>query len=118
MRCLFEKYHFNNHLSMYDTNVHGPYRHMQCLLPHMIKNRAGRIVGVTSVSAKLCSSLRSSYAGSKNAFVGIMDSLRSEVHQYGLGVTNIMPGYVSTKLSRNALVSGEGKKLGYTDSNI
>lgn len=108
MRCLFQDYHFGNHLQMYNTNVHGPYRHMQCILPHMIRNKSGHLVAITSISAKLCSSLRSSYAGSKNALVGIMDSLRSEVHQYGIKVTNIMPGYVSTSLSKNALVSAQG----------
>ncbi len=29
-----------------------------------------------------------------------------------------MPGYINTNLSKNALVSGEGEKLGFTDKNI
>lgn len=118
MRCLFKDYSFENHLNMFDINVHGPFRHIQCLLPHMIKNKGGIIVGVTSVAGKLGPSFRSSYAGSKHAFIGIMDSLRTEVHPYGIKVVNVMPGYVNTNLSKNALVGGPGEKLGYTDANI
>ena len=33
-------------------------------------------------------------------------------------MTNIMPGYISTNLSKNALVGKSGEKLGYTDKNI
>lgn len=77
MRCLFKDYSFENHLSLQDVNVHGPFRHIQCCLDHMIKNKNGHIVGVTSLSGKLPTSHRSSYSASKSAFIGIMDSLRS-----------------------------------------
>lgn len=32
MRCDFKDYNFNNHLAMFDVNVNGPYRHIQCFL--------------------------------------------------------------------------------------
>lgn len=81
---------------------------MQCILPHMIKNKSGQIVGITSVQGKLGTTYRSSYAGSKHAFVGILDSLRSEVHADGIKVTNIMPGYVRTNISKNAFGANAG----------
>jgi short-subunit dehydrogenase len=43
----------------------------------MIKNKSGQIVGITSVQGKLATGYRSSYAGSKHALIGILDSLRS-----------------------------------------
>lgn len=106
MRCLFENYHFNNHLALFNVNVNGPFQHIQALLPHFIKNKSGHIVGITSASGKLATSHRSSYAGSKSALIGILDSLRSELHGSGIAVTNIMPGYVRTNLSKNAMTSG------------
>ena len=93
---------------MFNVNVHGPYRHIQCVLPHMMKNRSGQIVGVTSAAGKLSTIFRTSYAGSKHAFIGILDSLRSEVHPFGISVTNVMPGYVATNISINAYGSGSG----------
>lgn len=118
MRCKFKDYSFDNHVNMFDINVHGPFLHIQCLIDHMIKNKSGQIVGITSAAGKLASTYRSSYAGSKHAFIGILDSLRAEVRDDGISVTNIMPGYISTNLSKNALVGKSGHKLGYTDKNI
>ena len=77
MRCEFKDYDFKNHLSMFNLNVNGPYRHIQCFLNHMIKNKTGQIVGITSVQGKLATGYRSSYAGSKHAFIGTLDSLRT-----------------------------------------
>ena len=77
MRCLFKDYNFKNHLDMMNVNVNGPFKHIQCFIDHMINNKSGQIVGITSVSGKLASSHRSSYSGSKFALVGILDSLRS-----------------------------------------
>ena len=108
MRCAMEDYEFSNHVSSFNVNVHGPYRHIQCVLKHMIKNRSGHIVGITSAAGKLATIYRTSYAGSKHAFIGILDSLRSEVHPFGINVTNVMPGYVATNISVNAYGSGSG----------
>lgn len=77
MRCLFKQYNFKNHLALQDVNVNGPYRHIQCFVEHMIKNKNGHIVGITSIAGKISTSHRSSYSGAKNAFIGILDSLRS-----------------------------------------
>ena len=118
MRCHLKDYDFENHRSLFEVNVHGPFRHIQCLVQHMIKNKSGHIIGITSVAGKLASTYRSSYAGSKHAFIAILDSLRAELRDYGISVTNIMPGYVRTNLSKSALVSGKGERLGFTDKNI
>lgn len=118
MRCRFRDYHFDNHKSLFDINVHGPFRHIQCFVEHIAKNKSGHIVGVTSVAGKLASTHRSSYAGSKHAFVAILDSLRAELRDDGISVTNILPGYVHTNLSKNALSGKPGEKLGFTDKNL
>ena len=77
MRCEFVEYAFENHQALFDVNVHGPYRHLQMVVPHMIKNKTGQIVGISSLAGKLATAYRTSYAGSKHAFIGIMDSLRT-----------------------------------------
>ena len=77
MRCEFKDYPFANHIKLFDLNVHGPYNHIKHFLDHMIKNKSGQIVGITSAAGKLSTAYRSSYAGSKHAFIGILDSLRT-----------------------------------------
>ena len=84
----------------------------------MIKHKSGQIVGITSLAGKLSTAYRSSYAGTKHAFIGILDTLRTEFQPYGIHVCNIMPGYVKTNLSKNAYAANEGQKFNATDSNI
>ena len=111
MRCEFKDYSFKNHIQMFDVNVHGVFNHIQCFIDHMIKHKSGQIVGISSVASKLATAYRSSYAGSKHAINGILDSLRTEFHPYGITVTNIMPGYVKTNISKNAFSSAAGEKF-------
>ena len=99
-------------------NVNGPYRHLQLVVPHMLKNKSGQIIGITSQAGKISTAYRSSYGGSKAAFIGIMYSLRSELAPFGVRVCNLMPGYVKTNISINALGSSAGQKFGKTDTNI
>lgn len=77
MRCEFKSYAFENHRQLFELNVHGPVNHIQACLEHMMKHKSGQIVGISSVSGKLATAYRSSYAGSKHAFIGILDSLRT-----------------------------------------
>lgn len=118
MRSEFTKYSFANHLSLFDVNVHGPFIHLQALVPHLIKHKSGQIVGVTSIAGKLSTAFRSSYSGSKHAFIGILDSLRSELRPFGINVCNLMPGYIKTNLAKNAFAGEAGQKFGKTDLNI
>ena len=74
----------------------------------MIKNKSGQIVGITSVQGKISPPFRTSYAGSKHAIIGILDSLRCQLFDDNIQVTNIMPGYVNTNLSKNAFAANAG----------
>jgi dehydrogenase/reductase SDR family member 7B len=115
MRCEFVNYCFENHTGLFDINVHAPFNHLQAIVPHFIKHKGGKIVGISSLSGKLAKAFRSSYAGSKHAFVGILDSIRSELKPYNIKVCNILPGYIKTNLGINALVSKKGEKCGKND---
>jgi short-subunit dehydrogenase len=84
----------------------------------MIKHKGGQIVGITSQNGKLSTAYRSSYTGSKHAFIGILDSIRSELKPYGVRVCNVMPGFIKTNLSKNAFTGAPGEKFGKTDMNI
>ena len=87
----------------------------KCLLPHMLSNKIGQIVTVSSMVGKFGTPMRSSYAATKHALHGFMDSLRAEVASEGLTVTLVCPGFVSTNVSLNAL-TGDGKAQGTMDN--
>ena len=92
-----------------DINYFGTIALSKALLPHFIKQQAGHFVVVTSVVGKVATPVRSSYSASKHALHGFFDSLRAEVYKDHIDVTLILPGYVRTELSFNALV-GDGSR--------
>lgn len=97
-----------------ETNYFGPVALTQALLPSMIQRRGGHIVVISSVQGKIAIPCRSAYAASKHATQAYFDCLRAEIHQFGIPVTVISPGYIRTNLSINA-VTADGSKHGVLD---
>ena len=89
---------------MMDINYFGTVALSKALLPHFMERKSGQFAVVTSVVGKVATPVRSSYSASKHALHGFFDSLRAEVYNDNIDVTIIMPGYVRTRLSFNALV--------------
>lgn len=98
-----------------EINYFGAIALTKAVLPHMLAQRAGRIVVISSLSGKISTARRSSYAASKHALHGFFNALRTEVHGEGVGVTIVCPGYVRTNLSRRAL-RGDGSAHGQVDA--
>jgi short-subunit dehydrogenase len=80
----------------------------KALLPHFIERRSGYFVVTSSVMGKIGTPMRAAYAAAKHALHGYFDSLRAEVHQYGIKVTLLIPGYINTPI---AAISGDGSFL-------
>ncbi len=99
-----------------DTNFLGSAGLCRELLPHMIRRKQGIIAPVSSVAGKFATPLRSSYCASKMAIQGYFDSVRAECHSQGIRVSMIIPGFVKTRISINAL-DGQGGHHGVMDPN-
>lgn len=87
------------------------------VLPGMRARKSGVIVTISSVAGKIGTPLRTGYSASKFATNGFYDALRAENYRENIQVTVVMPGFVRTNVSRNALTA-EGKKKGTSDSAI
>lgn len=86
----------------------------KALLPAMLARGSGRIVVVSSLVGKIGTPLRSGYSAAKHALHGFFDSLRAEVHDRGVRVTLVCPGFIRTRVSINAL-TGDGTPQGTLD---
>jgi dehydrogenase/reductase SDR family member 7B len=93
------------------TNYFGPVVLTKALLPSMRSRRCGHFIVVTSVLGKFGLPGRSGYCASKHALHGYFDTLRAELWRDGITVTLVLPGYVRTNVSINAL-TGSGAALG------
>lgn len=86
----------------------------KALLPHFIKNKSGHFVVITSLMGVFSSPLRSGYCGAKHALHGFFESLRAEVYNDGINISMVLPGFIATDISRNAVI-GDGSKQGTMD---
>lgn len=87
----------------------------KAVLPNMLKRNTGHIITVSSMVGKFGTPMRSSYAATKHALHGFMDSLRAEESRNGLTVSMVCPGFVATNVSLNAL-TGDGSAQGSMDA--
>lgn len=87
------------------------------LLPHWQQRKTGHVVVTSSVMGKIGTPMRSAYAAAKHALHGFFDCLRAEVWKDNIRVTIIMPGYIRTNVSLNA-VTAKGEKLNELGKNI
>lgn len=97
-----------------EVNYFGTIALSKYLLPGMVQRGFGHHVVVTSAVGIISTPLRSGYSASKHAIHGFYDALRAEHHDDGMKVTLILPGYVNTKISYNALM-GDGSKQNTLD---
>jgi short-subunit dehydrogenase len=85
-------------------------------LPHLRRAR-GRIVAMGSLTARTGVPTRSGYAASKHAMAGFFDSIRIELADEGVTVTQIHPGFVATEIRERAF-GADGRPLGAGNSPV
>src|SRR3954451_14708409 len=78
--------------AQFETNVFGLVRLCQLVLPGMRRQRAGRIVNLSSMGGKLVFPGGGFYHATKYAVEAISDALRFEVKGFGIGVVLVEPG--------------------------
>jgi NAD(P)-dependent dehydrogenase (short-subunit alcohol dehydrogenase family) len=88
--------------ALFDTNVFGTLRTIQAVLPVMRRQRAGRIVNLSSVLGFLPAPYMGLYAASKHAVEGLSETLDHEVRAFGIRVVLVEPAYTKTSLDANA----------------
>lgn len=85
---------------MMHTNFTAPYTLSRLALPHMLKNKYGRIICITSIAGYMGDSGMSAYAASKGAMASAAKSIATEYGRRGITANCIAPGIVDTPATK------------------
>ncbi len=95
----------------FETNVFGVVAVTQALLPAMFQRRQGRIINVSSVSGRIPAPVLGAYHASKYALEAVSDSLRMELHAFGIHVVLVEPGTIRTAFASRVVEEMDREKV-------
>ena len=81
-----------------NVNLRGAYLCTRFVLPHMVRQRRGRIVNVSSVVGISGNPGQSNYAASKAGLIGFTKAVAREVASRNVTVNAVAPGYITTSM--------------------
>ena len=84
---------------VYETNLRSVFLLSKACLRGMMKNRAGRIINISSVVGTTGNPGQANYASTKAGMVGFTKSLAREVANRGVTVNCVAPGFISTDMT-------------------
>lgn len=83
---------------LFAVNVDGAYHTIQAVLPHMLHEKRGSIVNISSIWGLRGSSCEVAYSATKAAVIGLTRSLAMELAPSGIRVNCIAPGVIRTDM--------------------
>jgi NAD(P)-dependent dehydrogenase (short-subunit alcohol dehydrogenase family) len=93
--CPVEYMGHDSLLEIFSINVFGQIAVTQAFLP-LLRTARGRVVNITSVGAHIAIPFGSFINASKSAFANFSDTLRLELHPFGIQVSAVEPGAIKT----------------------
>ena len=94
-----------------DVDLTAPFRLARATLRGMLRRRAGRIIGISSIVGATGNAGQANYAAAKAGLVGMTKALAQEVGSRGVTVNVVAPGFIETPMT-NALSQAQRIKLG------
>ncbi len=97
--------------AMQDINLKSVFHCTKLVLPHMVKQRSGAIVNISSVTFFTGLQNLTHYIASKGAIIGFTRSLAREIGVHNVRVNCITPGAIETEGERKLMSKQEADKV-------
>jgi 3-oxoacyl-[acyl-carrier protein] reductase len=95
---------------MIRVNLKSVYSVIHYAVPHMIAQRGGRIVAISSTAGQRGEAFHTHYGASKGAIISLVKGLASELARHNILVNCVAPGWVDTDMSASVLRTKGGLK--------
>lgn len=102
-------------LRMLSVNLTSVYFVTKAFVPMLIDQRAGRIINIASIAARVGGSYIAAYTAAKHGVLGLTRALAVELMPYNITVNAICPGYVNTPMT-DASVSNITARTGMSEA--
>ncbi len=96
---------------MQDTNLKSVFHCTKLVMPHMVQQRSGAIVNISSVTFFTGLENLTHYVASKGAIIGFTRSLAREIGVHNVRVNCITPGGIETEGERKLMSTTESDKF-------
>lgn len=90
---------------VFAVNVKGTFLLNQAVGRVMKEQHGGKIVNISSCSAKKPTWKEAAYCASKSAIIGLVRVAALELGQYGINVNSVLPGATDTEMVRKAFLT-------------
>jgi 3-oxoacyl-[acyl-carrier protein] reductase len=81
------------------ANLSSNFSIIKALLPNMIKNKSGNIIGISSVVATSGNPGQSNYVAAKSGMIGFYKSVALEVASRNINVNIVSPGFIISPMT-------------------
>jgi len=88
-----------------DVNLKGTFLCSQAVAQQMLKQKSGKIISISSCTAKKPTLKEGAYAASKAGIIGFNRVLAAELGPYGINCNVILPGAIDTEMIRSTFLT-------------
>lgn len=93
------------------VNLTGAFNTVKVFSPQMLKQKAGRIVNISSVIGLIGNPGQANYAASKAGVIGLTKAVAKEFASRGITVNAVAPGFIETAMTEKLSEDARGQML-------